>query len=55
MAERALLVGHSDGIGLAVTRRLLARGWEVTGVSRSPSPVENPACRHHVEDVGSHA
>src|SRR5262245_9286172 len=33
--RRALIVGNSDGIGLALTRKLLAAGWEVTGVSRS--------------------
>jgi len=36
MTRRALLVGNSDGIGLALTDRLLAGGWAVTGLSRSP-------------------
>ncbi|MEU4427166.1 SDR family NAD(P)-dependent oxidoreductase [Actinoplanes sp. NPDC024001] len=45
----AVIVGNSDGIGLALTRRLLADGWEVTGLSRSPAP----AGRHHVVDVTS--
>ncbi|MFL5307677.1 MAG: SDR family NAD(P)-dependent oxidoreductase [Polyangia bacterium] len=36
---RTLIVGNSDGIGLALTRRLLAAGYEVTGVSRRPSPL----------------
>ncbi|GIM93065.1 SDR family NAD(P)-dependent oxidoreductase [Paractinoplanes toevensis] len=35
---RALIVGNSDGIGLALTRRLLAEGWEVIGLSRRPAP-----------------
>ncbi|MET3420839.1 NAD(P)-dependent dehydrogenase (short-subunit alcohol dehydrogenase family) [Actinoplanes tereljensis] len=35
---RALIVGNSDGIGLALTHRLLAAGWEVTGRSRRPAP-----------------
>jgi short-subunit dehydrogenase len=48
----ALLVGNSDGIGLATTRRLLAAGWHVIGVSRSKSPVDNAAYRHRVLDVG---
>ncbi len=34
--KRALVVGNSDGIGLALTRRLTAGGWSVVGVSRSP-------------------
>ncbi|TDC67003.1 SDR family NAD(P)-dependent oxidoreductase [Micromonospora sp. KC207] len=46
---RAVIVGNSDGIGLALTRRLLADGWTVTGLSRSPAPVGS----HHVVDVTS--
>lgn len=34
--KRALVIGNSDGIGLALTRRLAAEGWSVIGVSRSP-------------------
>ncbi len=49
----ALLVGNSDGIGLAVTVRLLAEGWNVTGISRSRSPVDDPSYYHHVCDVTS--
>jgi len=48
---RALIVGNSDGIGLALTRRLLAAGWDVTGLSRSPSPLGE----HRVVDVTSAA
>ncbi len=51
MASRAMLVGNSDGIGLAATRRLLATGWEVIGVSRSESPVEDGSYTHRVSDV----
>ena len=29
MQPRAQLVGNSDGIGLAPTKRLLAAGWEI--------------------------
>jgi NAD(P)-dependent dehydrogenase (short-subunit alcohol dehydrogenase family) len=46
---RAVIVGNSDGIGLALTRRLLADGWTVTGLSRSPAPVGT----HQVVDVTS--
>ena len=51
MQQRAMLIGNSDGIGLATTRRLLAGGWEIIGVSRSESPISNPSYRHRVIDV----
>lgn len=47
----ALVIGNSDGIGLALTRALLADGWDVTGVSRSKSPVNVQSYCHHVADV----
>lgn len=47
----ALVIGNSDGIGLALTRLLLEQGWKVAGVSRSASRVEAPAYEHHVADV----
>jgi short-subunit dehydrogenase len=40
------LVGNSDGIGLALTRELLRRGWKVWGLSRSASPIDGDAYRH---------
>jgi short-subunit dehydrogenase len=49
--SRAMLVGNSDGIGLAATKRLLATGWDVVGISRSESPITNPAYHHRVADV----
>jgi short-subunit dehydrogenase len=48
---KALLVGNSDGIGLAATKRLLAAGWDVIGVSRSQSPITNASYQHRVADV----
>jgi NAD(P)-dependent dehydrogenase (short-subunit alcohol dehydrogenase family) len=47
----ALIIGNSDGIGLALTRRLLDTGWEVAGASRSDAAVEHPRYRHRVVDV----
>ncbi|WP_433365159.1 SDR family NAD(P)-dependent oxidoreductase [Actinoplanes sp. CA-142083] len=44
---RALIVGNSDGIGLALTRRLLGEGWSVVGLSRRAAPVGEA----HVADV----
>jgi short-subunit dehydrogenase len=48
---KALLVGNSDGIGLAATKRLLVAGWGIIGVSRSESPITNKNYRHRVADV----
>ena len=50
---RLLLIGNSDGIGLALTRQLLARGDEISSLSRSPMPVddEHPSLRHRTLDV----
>jgi short-subunit dehydrogenase len=52
MPQKALMVGNSDGIGLAATRRLLTDGWNIIGISRSESPVRHPQYQHHVVDVG---
>lgn len=51
MTGKAILIGNSDGIGLATTRELLNRGWTVVGISRSKSPLEDGAYRHIVADV----
>jgi NAD(P)-dependent dehydrogenase (short-subunit alcohol dehydrogenase family) len=49
--QRAVIIGNSDGIGLALTRRLLDLGWSVHGMSRSVSPVDHEAYSHTVVDV----
>lgn len=52
MTKSALIVGNSDGIGLALTQRLLKQGWRVVGLSRSASPLEQtPQHVHHQVDV----
>ncbi|MGD9140798.1 MAG: SDR family NAD(P)-dependent oxidoreductase [bacterium] len=51
MKRKAILIGNSDGIGLATTRELLRRDFEVVGISRSESAVEAEHYRHHVMDV----
>jgi short-subunit dehydrogenase len=51
MTQRALVVGNSDGIGLATTRALLGEGWDVVGISRSESPVTEDSYTHHQADV----
>jgi NAD(P)-dependent dehydrogenase (short-subunit alcohol dehydrogenase family) len=50
-APSALIVGNSDGIGLALTRRLLAQGMNVMGASRRSAPIEDPRYHHLVVDV----
>ncbi|WP_431915986.1 SDR family NAD(P)-dependent oxidoreductase [Micromonospora wenchangensis] len=49
--RRAIVVGNSDGVGLALTRQLVADGWTVAGVSRSGSDLTAPGYTHHVADV----
>jgi short-subunit dehydrogenase len=51
MQRKAMMVGNSDGMGLATTRRLLAAGWKITGISRRESSVSSPSYRHMVADV----
>ena len=51
--QQALMIGNSDGIGLAATKRLLSTEWNVIGISRSESAIRNPLYHHRVADVGS--
>ena len=51
MRGKALVIGNSDGIGLATTKELLKRGWEVIGISRSESPIQDPQYEHIVAEV----
>jgi short-subunit dehydrogenase len=51
--SKAVLIGNSDGIGLALSRLLLEAGWDVAGISRSPSPVEDPSYGHVMAQVES--
>jgi NAD(P)-dependent dehydrogenase (short-subunit alcohol dehydrogenase family) len=46
-----VIVGNSDGIGRALTQRLLHDGWTIAGLSRSPSDVSHDRYRHTVVDV----
>lgn len=43
--RKALVTGASSGIGAAIVARLLADGWQVTGLSRRPAGVEHRAFR----------
>ncbi|MGM0441144.1 MAG: SDR family NAD(P)-dependent oxidoreductase [Elusimicrobiota bacterium] len=51
MSKKALLIGNSDGIGLATTKRLLKKGWEVTGISRSRPDIDSRNYSHTVKQV----
>jgi short-subunit dehydrogenase len=51
MQGTALIIGNSDGIGLATTKELLRRGWTVVGISRSESPIKDPPYEHIVAEV----
>ena len=53
IAGRVLVVGNTDGIGLALTKRLISGGWRVVGVSRRASPVDSPGYQHAVADVSA--
>jgi len=48
-----MIIGNSDGIGLGLTKELLNLEWEVTGLSRSQSPIDHISYRHNVLDVQS--
>ena len=47
------ILGNSDGIGLATTEALLAEGHQITGLSRSASPISHEQYQHHQLDVAS--
>lgn len=49
--QTVLVIGNSDGIGLAFTKLLLERGFRVQGLSRSLSPIRQERYRHVVVDV----
>jgi NAD(P)-dependent dehydrogenase (short-subunit alcohol dehydrogenase family) len=51
--KRVLVIGCSDGIGLATARRLVDSGWNVTGISRRESPLSGAGYVHLVADVAS--
>ena len=53
--KRALVVGNSAGIGLAVTRALLDKGYAVAGISRRAAPIDHAYYVHHVQDVSGAA
>jgi len=51
--ERALILGSSDGIGLALAQKLASAGTRVVGFSKSPSRFVHDRYHHLVGDVTS--
>ncbi|MFC1669670.1 SDR family NAD(P)-dependent oxidoreductase [Spirochaetota bacterium] len=51
MRGNAIIIGNSDGIGLAITGELIKRGWKATGFSRSNSPIKVKSYNHVIADV----
>ena len=49
--NQGLVIGNSDGIGRALTVRLLDERWSVTGVSRRDSGIEHEHYAHRTVDV----
>lgn len=50
-----LITGTRKGIGLALARHLLGRGFRVVGCSRKPSEFVEEGYTHHCLDVGDEA
>lgn len=53
MNRNILIIGNSDGIGATLTRRLIAQGDQVVGISRSPSPLGPEGPKHFVQDISA--
>lgn len=41
MPKKALIFGHTSGLGLSLTKSFLAKGYDIIGVSRSTSSIES--------------
>jgi len=51
MQNKALIIGNSAGIGLGLTRALLAQDWQVCGISRSETPIDVSNYTHVIAKV----
>lgn len=50
---KVLLTGSSGGIGLAIAKKFLREGHEVTGMDIRPSAIEHPCYTHVTADIFS--
>ena len=53
MKQKALIIGNTSGIGLAITKKLLDQDRSVTGVSRRQSTINRKSYEHYTADVSS--
>lgn len=49
--KSAIVTGTSAGVGEAVARQLLERGWSVIGIARRPAPFTHDRYRHVAYDL----
>ncbi|MGE0433037.1 MAG: SDR family NAD(P)-dependent oxidoreductase [Planctomycetota bacterium] len=52
-SSRAIVIGASSGIGLAIVQQLLDAGWHVRSCARRPAPITHERLQHHQVDVAS--
>ncbi|MGV2787298.1 SDR family NAD(P)-dependent oxidoreductase, partial [Clostridium perfringens] len=46
----ALITGASNGIGLALTRKMLSENWQVVALNRSDFPADDRFLQNHLKD-----
>lgn len=54
-APHVLVTGAARGIGLALARRFVAAGWQVSGVDLAAAGMEVDGCRHFRADITDEA